>query len=95
VWPNTAPDFASEVIGCSGEASAELLADRYARCAEKPFGHRHWQVGGACLRSTPRPCTSWRPFPDNSQRVMRHANILGVANPVACASMTSTALAGK
>jgi hypothetical protein len=37
VWPNTAPDFASEIIGYSGEASAELLADRYAHCAEKRF----------------------------------------------------------
>jgi taurine dioxygenase len=82
VWPNTGPDFAQQVVGYSTEDSARLLAELYAHCAEERFVYRHrWQVGDACVWINTQTMHEREAFPADEVRVMRHVNILGVADP--------------
>jgi taurine dioxygenase len=82
VWPNTGPDFAQEVVGYSAEDGARLLAELYAHCAEERFVYRHrWQVGDACVWINTQSMHEREAFPADEVRVMRHVNILGVADP--------------
>ena len=82
VWPNTGPDFAQEVVGYSPADGARLLAELYAHCAEDRFVYRHrWQVGDACVWINTQTMHEREAFPADELRVMRHVNILGVADP--------------
>jgi taurine dioxygenase len=82
VWPNTGPDFAAEVIGFVPDEGARLLAGLYEHCAGQPFVYRHrWHVGDACLWLNTQSMHERDAFPDDEQRVMRHVNILGAADP--------------
>jgi taurine dioxygenase len=82
VWPNTGPDFATEVVGFAPDAGALLLAELYEHCAAERFVYRHrWQVGDACLWLNTQSMHEREAFPDEELRVMRHVNILGVADP--------------
>jgi taurine dioxygenase len=82
VWPNTGPDFATEVVGYPPEQGARLLADLYAHCTEERFVYRHrWQPGDACLWINTQTMHEREAFPAGEIRFMRHVNILGVADP--------------
>jgi taurine dioxygenase len=82
VWPNTGPDFATEVVGYSAEDGARLLAELYAHCTEERFVYRHrWQPGDACLWINNQTMHEREAFPAGEVRFMRHVNILGVADP--------------
>jgi taurine dioxygenase len=82
VWPNTGPDFATDVVGHPGEEGARLLATLYAHCTEERFVYRHrWQPGDACLWINTQTMHEREAFPAEERRFMRHVNILGVADP--------------
>ena len=82
VWPNTGPDFATEVVGYSQEEGARLLAALYTHCTEERFVYRHrWQPGDACLWINTQTMHEREAFPADEERFMRHVNILGVADP--------------
>jgi taurine dioxygenase len=82
VWPNTGPDFAADVIGFTPDDGARLLSELYDHCADERFVYRHrWRVGDACLWLNTQTMHQREAFPDGQIRVMRHVNILGVADP--------------
>ena len=82
VWPNTGPDFAAEVVGLSPDDGAALLAELFEHCMQDRFVYRHhWRVGDACLWINTQTMHEREAFPDEQERVLRHVNILGVADP--------------
>jgi alpha-ketoglutarate-dependent taurine dioxygenase len=82
VWPNTGPDFAVEVVGLPAAEGAALLADLFAHCTHDRFVYAHeWRVGDGCLWLNTQTMHEREPFPDSEERVLRHVNILGVADP--------------
>jgi alpha-ketoglutarate-dependent 2,4-dichlorophenoxyacetate dioxygenase len=82
VWPNTGPDFAVEVVGMSPSEGAALMGDLLAHCSQDQFVYAHeWQVGDACLWINTQTMHEREAFDDSQERVLRHVNILGVADP--------------
>ncbi len=82
VWPNTGPDFAVEVVGSTPADGSRLLAELYEHCTADRFVYRHrWEVGDACLWLNTQSMHEREAFPDSEERVMRHVNILGAADP--------------
>jgi alpha-ketoglutarate-dependent 2,4-dichlorophenoxyacetate dioxygenase len=82
VWPNTGPDFAAEVLGVSADEGAELLRILFAHCTQPQFVYTHeWQVGDACLWINTQTMHEREAFDDRTERVLRHVNILGAADP--------------
>lgn len=82
VWPNTGPDFAAEVGGLSADDGTELLAELFEHCTQDRFVYRHqWRVGDACFWINTQTMHEREAFPDEQERVLRHVNILGVADP--------------
>jgi taurine dioxygenase len=82
VWPNTGPDFAVEVVGLPPEEGAALLAELFTHCTQDRFVYAHdWRPGDACLWVNTQTMHEREPFPDTEERVLRHVNILGVADP--------------
>jgi len=83
VWPNTGPDFEAQVVGLSPAASAELLAQLYAHVSEDRFVYEHvWSEGDSVFWLNNQTLHQRQPFPANTTRVLRHVNILGVADPL-------------
>ncbi len=82
VWPNTGPDFAVQVVGMSPEESTALMAELFAHCTQERFVYRHrWRVGDAALWLNTQTMHEREAFPADQGRVLRHVNILGVADP--------------
>jgi taurine dioxygenase len=82
VWPNTGPDFAAEVEGLAPAEGDALLAALFEHCIQDEFVYRHeWQVGDTCFWINNQTLHEREAFPDGEERVLRHVNILGVADP--------------
>lgn len=82
VWPNTGPDFTVEVVGLTAGESATLLRDLYEHCTQPRFVYTHeWRTGDACLWINTQTMHEREAFDDREERVLRHVNILGVADP--------------
>ena len=82
VWPNIGPDFAAHVVGLSDDDSALLLKELYEHCTQEKFVYRHhWRVGDSALWINTQTMHEREPFPADQVRVLRHVNILGVADP--------------
>lgn len=82
VWPNTGPDFAAQIVGYDADASAALLAELYAHCTDERFQYSHdWRVGDGALWLNTQTMHQREAFPADAERVLRHVNILGVADP--------------
>jgi len=82
VWPNTGPDFACEVVDLEPTQGADLLAALFVHCTDERFAYRHrWAPGDACLWINTQTMHERDAFPDDEERVLRHVNILGVADP--------------
>ena len=82
VWPNKGPDFAADVIGLSPEEGNELLSELLVHTTQERFVYEHtWQVGESMLWLNTQTLHQREPFPADELRVLRHINILGVADP--------------
>jgi alpha-ketoglutarate-dependent taurine dioxygenase len=82
VWPNTGPDFAADVIGMSAEAGAELLAELFEHATSERFVYEHnWRVGQSVLWLNTQTMHRREAFASDEARVLRHVNILGIADP--------------
>ncbi len=82
VWPNVGPDFTIEVVGLEQAAGADLLAELFAHCTQERFVYRHrWSEGDACFWLNTQTMHEREAFPDAEERFLRHANVLGVADP--------------
>ena len=90
VWPNIGPDFAAGVDGLPDDESSDLLAALFAHCTEERFQYRHrWRVGDAALWLNTQTLHEREAFPAADTRVLRHVNILGVADPFQVGSETT------
>jgi taurine dioxygenase len=82
VWPNIGPDFAADVQGLSSDESAALLAELFEHCTQDRFVYRHeWHMGDACFWLNNQTMHEREAFPDREERVLRHVNVLGTADP--------------
>ena len=82
VWPNKGPDFAADVVGLSPDESADLLGALLEHVTQDRFVYEHpWQVGESMLWLNTQTLHQRQSFPDDEVRVLRHINILGIANP--------------
>src|SRR5438552_4568179 len=82
VWPNIGPDFSAHVVGLSDDDSALLLKELYEHCTQEKFVYRHrWRFGDSALWINMQTMHEREPFPADQVRVLRHVNILGVADP--------------
>jgi taurine dioxygenase len=82
VWPNIGPDFSAQVVGLSEDDSTLLLKELYAHCTQEKFVYRHrWRVGDSALWINTQTMHERESFPNDQVRVLRHVNILGVADP--------------
>ena len=62
---------------------ARCSTELYAHCTAREFVYRHaWRVGDACLWINTQTMHDREAFPDDQERVLRHVNILGVADPL-------------
>lgn len=82
VWPNCGPDFAYSIEGMSDDDARALLLDLFEHCTQERYVYRHeWQVGDAALWLNTQTMHEREAFPADQLRVLRHVNILGVADP--------------
>jgi taurine dioxygenase len=82
VWPNTGPDFSARVEGLSATESADLLRELFEHCTQARYEYRHhWSVGDSALWINTQTLHEREGFPSDQVRVLRHVNILGVADP--------------
>ena len=82
VWPNIGPDFAAQVVGLPDHEGALLLKELYEHCTQDEFVYRHkWRVGDSALWINTQTMHERESFPPDQVRVLRHVNILGVADP--------------
>jgi taurine dioxygenase len=84
VWPNAGPqsNHIAEVVGMEPEDGRALLTELFDHCTEDRFRYRHqWQPGDACLWHNIQTMHGREAFPDTEVRMMRHLNILGIADP--------------
>ncbi len=83
VWPNTGPDFAADVVGMSAEEGSELLARLHEHATSGRFVYEHdWRVGDCFFWLNTQTMHQREAFPPDEIRVLRHVNILGVADPL-------------
>ncbi len=82
VWPNKGPDFAADVIGLSPDEGAELLEQLLTHVTDDRFVYKHhWRAGESMLWINTQTLHQREAFPVDELRVLRHVNILGVADP--------------
>ena len=82
VWPNIGPDFSAQVVGLADDDGALLLKELYEHCTQEMFVYRHqWRVGDSALWINTQTMHEREAFPPDQVRVLRHVNILGVADP--------------
>jgi taurine dioxygenase len=82
VWPNIGPDFSAQVVGMADDEGALLLKELYEHCTQEKFVYRHkWRVGDSALWINTQTMHERESFPPDQVRVLRHVNILGVADP--------------
>ncbi len=82
VWPNIGPDFTACVVGMSQAESDQLLCELYEHCTREKYIYRHnWKVGDSALWINTQTMHEREAFPSDQVRVLRHVNILGVADP--------------
>jgi taurine dioxygenase len=82
VWPNTGPDFEAEVQGIPAADGRALLEELFEHCTRAEFVYRHqWRAGDACIWLNTHTMHAREAFPDTAERVLRHVNILGRADP--------------
>ena len=82
VWPNTGPDFAARVLELAEGEGATLLAELYAHATQDRFVYEHdWREGDSVLWLNTQTMHQRAGFPAQARRVLRHVNILGVADP--------------
>ena len=82
VWPNIGPDFSAQVVGLADDEGALLLKELYEHCTQEKFVYRHkWRVGDSALWINTQTMHERESFPPDQVRVLRHVNILGVADP--------------
>jgi alpha-ketoglutarate-dependent taurine dioxygenase len=84
VWPNAGPqsNHRAQIVGMDADESERLLTELFDFCTQDQFRLRHqWQPGDACLWHNLQTLHGREAFPADEVRVMRHVNILGIADP--------------
>lgn len=82
VWPNTGPDFAYQIVGMEPEESDALLGELLEHCTRDRFVYEHdWRVGDSVFWLNNQTLHQREAFPADELRVLRHINVLGIADP--------------